>query len=148
MCPNTDCSAHRQPPPSRDPLLPLLIDGLNAFLAGVVGLILIFRRHFLGYTVEFVMIFLLILTLLFFFIHLITSWIVCALPLLLCMPSPGFMGQNSPSDLKGIPIGNSGFVQTGFQPFVRCHHRHVLTPVYGLPGRGRNHCVHGCEIMY
>lgn len=97
MCPNTDCSAHRQPPPSRDPLLPLLIDGLNAFLAGVVGLILIFRRHFLGYTVEFVMIFLLVLTLLFFFIHLITSWIVCALPLLLCMPSPGFMGQNSPS---------------------------------------------------
>ena len=96
MCHDTECSAHRQPPPSRDPLLPLLIDGLNAFLAGVVGLILIFRRHFLGYTVEFVMIFLLILTLLFFFIHLITSWIVCALPLLLCMPSPGFMGQNSP----------------------------------------------------
>lgn len=41
MCHNTECSAHRQPPPSRDPLLPLLIYGLNAFLAGVVGLILI-----------------------------------------------------------------------------------------------------------
>lgn len=58
--------------------LPFLVHRLYALFPGIVGLILIFRCHLLRYAVVFVVIGLLVLPLLFLFVHAITSGIVCA----------------------------------------------------------------------
>lgn len=52
------------------------VNWLYSFFSGIMRLILIFRRNLLSYTIEFIMILLLLNMLLRFLIHNFTSWIV------------------------------------------------------------------------
>lgn len=57
--------------------LSFLINWLYTFSSGIVCLILIFRRNFPGYIIEFIMVLLFLSLFLCFLIHIFTSWIVC-----------------------------------------------------------------------